>query len=197
MSHLLLKKISLVIFIIISVLSAGCSTPPVSMRVQPTLLKNQTTIPFTSKTVWNINSQDHRIAQYLIEVTKGKGAATLVNESQSSRLIIENALQQEWQKYGLLTNTDSTNKINIEIIKLLAKVQQNPVNHTINSNIIINVKLKTENNVFSKIFRSHATKEAPFSADINKTGKQLNIQLSQLLNEIIQDPELNAKLHQL
>ena len=197
MIYLILKKISQSTIIMSIILLVGCATPPVSIRLQPNLAMNQATHPFTNKTAWEINSQDHRIAQYLIEVTKGKGVAILVNESQSSRLIIENTLQQQWHNHGLNIKTNSADKINIQLIKLLVKVQQDPVVHNIDANIIINVELKTENKVFSKIFRSHSTKEALFSADIKKTGKQLNIQLSQLLSEIVQDPELNAKLQQL
>ena len=175
----------------------ACSTPPLSMQLQPELAANQPSRPLTNKADWGIGSQDQRIAQYLIEITKGEGAATLVNESQSSRLIIENTLQQQWSKNGIRFTADSTDKINIQLIKLLTKVEQNPLSHKINSTIVIKVELSTKGKVFSKTFRSRFTKEGPFSADIKKTGKQLNIQLSQLLTEIVQDPQLNAKLKQL
>ena len=196
MIYLLLKNIHKAILFISSFLLVACSTSLVSMQLQPELSSTQTA-PLTSKVVWEISSQDLRIAQYLIEVTKGEDAATLINESQSSRLIIENALQQQWSKHGLIFTANSTDKINIQLIKLLAKVEQNTLTHNINSTIVIKVKLKTKNKIFSKIFRSRFTKEGPFAADIEKVSEQLNVQLSQLLNEIIQDPELSAKLQQL
>ena len=91
----------------------------------------------------------------------------------------------------------SKNKINIQLIKLLAKVEQNTLTHNIDSKMIIKVELSTKSKIFSKTFTSRFTKEGPFNVDIKKTAEQLNIQLSQLLNEIIQDPQLNAKLQQL
>lgn len=197
MVYLLLKNIRQIILIISTLLLAACSSSPISIQLQPELSSNQTTAPLMSKTIWEVSSQDHRIAQYLIEVTKGEKAATLINESKSSRLIIENSLQQQWSKHGLRFNADSADKINIQLIKLLAKVEQNTVTHNIDSEIVIKVELSTKKQIFSKIFTSHLTKEGAFTANIKKVNEQLNIQLSQLLNEIIQDPQLNAKLQQL
>lgn len=197
MVYLLLKNIHKVILFISSLLLVACSSSPVSMQLQPELSSLQTASPLTNKIVWEISSQDRRIEQYLIEVTKGRNAATLINESQSSRLIIENALQQQWSKHGLRFSADSTDKINIQLIKLLAKVKQNTLTHNTHSKIVIKVELSTKNKIFSKIFSSRFTQEGVFAADINKISEQLNVQLSQLLNEIIQDSELNAKLQQL
>ena len=197
MVYLLLKNFRLTILIISTLLLVACSTSPISMQLQPELSSNQAAVPLTSKTIWEINSQDHRIAQYLIEVTKGEGAATLINESKSSRLIIENTLQQQWSKRGLRFNTNSTDKINIQLIKLLAKVEQKTLTHNIDSKIVIKVELNTKKQLFRKIFTAHLTKEGAFTANIKKVSEQLNIQLSQLLNEIIQDPQLNVKLQQL
>lgn len=197
MINLFLKNIRQSILLISPLLLVACSSTPISMQLQPELSSGKAAATLTSKTIWQINSQDHRIAQYLIEVTKGEGAATLINESKSSRLIIEKALQQQWSKHGLRFNTNSADKINIQLIKLLAKVEQKTVAHDIDSEIAIKVKLSTKKQIFSKVFTSHLTKEGAFTANINKVSEQLNTQLSQLLNEIIQDPQLNAKLQQL
>ena len=196
MVYLLLKKIRQTTLIICTILLVSCSTP-ISIQLQPELPANQTALPLTNKTAWKIDSQDQRIAQYLIEVTKDEGAATLINGSQNSRLLIENILQQQWSKLGLKFNDNSADKINIQLIKLLAKVEQNTLTHNIDSKMIIKVELSTKSKIFSKTFTSRFTKEGPFNVDIKKTAEQLNIQLSQLLNEIIQDPQLNAKLQQL
>jgi uncharacterized lipoprotein len=195
--YLFFKNIRQTALIISAFLLVACSSTPISIQLQPELSTKQPTELLTSQTSWQIASQDYRVAQYLIEVTKGEGVATLVNEAQSSRLIIENALQQKWHQSGLKLNDLSTNRINIQVIELLAKVKQKTFAHTIDSNIVINIQLQTNDKVFNKTFTSHAAQEAPFTANINKTGQQLNIQLSQLLNEIIKDPELNVKLQQL
>ncbi len=197
MIHLLLKSAHNALLIISAVLLAACSTSPASVQLQPELSLNQTGKLLQSKLIWNISSQDQRIAHYLIEITDGDNAATLINESQSSRLIIENVLHKQWIKQGLTFKADSEDKIDIQLIKLLAKVEQNTLTHNINSKIVIKVKLSSENTIFSKTFKSRFNQEGVFTADSKQVTEQLNDQLSQLLNEIIQDPELNAKLQQL
>ncbi len=197
MIDLLLKNIHRTLFIIAPLLLAACSSSPISMQLQPELALTQTSEPLISQSSWGINSQDHRIEKYLIEVSKGEKAATLINESQSSRLIIETALQQQWHKQGLRFNAESSNNINIKLIKLLAKVEQKTLTHHIASKIVIKVELSSKKQTFSKIFTLQSSKKGIFSANIDKVGEQLNIQLTQVLNEIIKDPQLNAKLQQL
>lgn len=195
---LLLKKISKNLLLLSSLLlTAACSHSPSSVTLQPELLVKETDKSLQSNLTWNMNSQDQRIAHYLIEISSGDDAATLVNESQSSRLLIEKVLRRQWQEQGLRFTSDSSYKIDLQIIKLLAQVKQNNFSFDLNSNIIIKVKLSSENKTFSKTFTAHLTEEAPFSANVEKITEKLNTQLSQLLTEIVQDPELTAKLQQL
>lgn len=193
----LLKNIHRTLFIIAPLLLVACSSSPISMQLQPELALSKTSEPLISQSTWGINSQDHRIEKYLIEVSKGEKAATLINESQSSRLIIETALQQQWHQQGLRFNDQSSHNINLELIKLLAKVEQKTLSHHIASKIVIKVELSSKRQTFSKIFTLQSTKKGVFTANIEKVGEQLNIQLAQVLNEIIKDPQLNAKLQQL
>ncbi len=193
----LLKNIHRTLLIIAPLLLVACTSSPISMQLQPELTVTQTSEPLISKSSWAINSQDHRIEKYLIEVSKGEKAATLINESQSSRLIIETALQQQWHKKGLRFNAESSNKINIELIKLLAKVEQKTLTHNIATKIVIKVELSSRAQTFSKIFTLQSTKKGVFTANTQKLGEQLNTQLAQVLNEIIKDPQLHVKLQQL
>lgn len=193
----LFKNIQLLILFICSFILVACTTTPVSMQLQPEISSAQAADSLISRVGWEINSQDLRIEQYLIEITNGKNAASLINESQSSRLIIEKALQQQWHKRGLIFKTQSINKIDVQLIKLLAKVEQNTLSHNIDSQIVIRVKLTTANRIISKTFTSNLSKEGVFSADLEEVSKELNNQLSQLLTEIIQDQELNSKLQEI
>lgn len=195
--HLLLRSTRKTILIISTVLLTACSSTPASIQLSPKLSVAQTAQPLQSKSGWSIGSQDQRIAHYLIEISSGDDAATLINESQSSRLIIENNLRKQWLKEGLTYQADSPSKIEIQLIKLLTKVEQKNLTYENQSKIVINIKLRTENKIFSKTFTSRFTEEGIFTPEIKKLNTQLNTQLSQLLNEIIKDPELNAKLQQL
>lgn len=197
MIHLLLKGTHKLLIVISAFLLLACSSHPTNVQLQPELSLAQSAPKLNSQLAWNIRSQDLRIAHYIIEINSGDNAATLINESQSSHLAIKNTLHQHWIKQGLNFTTARTNKIDIQLIKLLAQVEQNIFTHTIDANIIVKVKLSSTNSVFSKTFKSHATQKGIFSADSEKLAKELNAQLSQLLDEIVQDPELNVKLQQL
>jgi len=191
------KRIRTCMLITSTVLLISCASPITSIQLQPTLLSPDQGIQLSNEKAWDVMSQDYRIEQYLIEVINGRNAATLINESKSSRLLIEKTLKKQWQKEGLNFALNSTNQMTIKIVKLLASVKQTTVNYATDSNIIINVQLKTPEKQFNKVFKSHFTKEGPFGVDIDDTGKQLNTQLSELLEQIINDPELNNKLQQL
>ena len=192
MIHLLLRS-SIILCV---VLLTACSSIPASVQLRPELSVVQKTQSLQGKSSWNIGSQDLRIAHYLIEISSGDGVATLINESKSSRLIIEKSLRKQWIKEGLTYQADSPAKIEVQLIKLLTQVEQKKLTYKTHSKVVINIKLRTENKIFSKTFTSRYTEEGLFMPGIKNLNAQLNTQLSQLLNEIIKDPELNAKLKQ-
>lgn len=194
--HFSLKRITATLSFISVFLLVACSTTPLSIQLQPKIELNQNAPLLSNKIDWQVKSQDQRIVQYLIEITNGKDAAKLINETQSSRLLITNTLQQQWNKRGLTFADSSTNIIEIQIINLLAKVDQKTLHHNTRIKIVLNIKLTTNNSVFTKTFISNTTQEGPFKADIEEINNQLNAQLSKLLNKIVQDPELNDKLQQ-
>ncbi len=118
-------------------------------------------------------------------------------ESQSSRRLIEKKLSNKWKENGLLITENSSKKATVKLVKLLTQVQPGSVSYDAKTTMIVIVELNNGVTVFTKTFRSRAYQEAAFSANAKKLTTQLNTQLSQLLNEIVQDSELNAKLLQL
>ncbi|MGB5446783.1 MAG: YajG family lipoprotein [Psychromonas sp.] len=167
---------------------------PTTMRVEPEISTGRNRPVIDSNNIWSLNSQDRRIAHYLIEISTGDGPATLINEYDSSQRIILQALNREWQAQGLMISPDGNYEIDIQLIKLLAKVKQSTYKHEINSEIVIKLQLNANNKVFSKTFNSSSTSESPLNANSKKISKQLNTQLSQLLTEIALDSEIKSKL---
>jgi len=185
--------IALVLFL------SGCSSTPTSLQLAPQLSNTTITTPVQKDHSWLLASQDLRTARYLIAISSGDKVATLVNESVSTRAVIEKTLQAQWAKQGFTFTTDSNNsyQIDIQLIKLLAEVEQSTLSHEADINAVIKIQLNSEKTTFSKTFRSHYQKKAPFNANVDTLTQQLNIQLSQLLDQIVQDSELNDKLLQL
>jgi len=178
---------------------SACSNTPSSLQLTPQLNTDNITSPVESDQKWLLASQDLRTARYLIAISTGDDVATLINESSSTRAMVEQTLQAHWAKQGHIFTSDSYNeyKIDIQLIKLLAEVEQATLSHESDINVVIKVQLNSDKTTFSKTFRSHYEEKAPFNANVNKLSQQLTTQLSQLLDQIVQDPELNAKLLQL
>ncbi|WP_022940244.1 YajG family lipoprotein [Psychromonas hadalis] len=196
MKRLTIKGICLLLPIL---LLSACANTPTSLKLTPQLDENITINKIESEKIWSVNSIDLRNARYLIAISSGDKVATLIHESTSSRLTIEKTLYGHWLKQGYhLSNKKQNDKqIEIQLIKLLAEVEQGSLSHETDINMVIKVQLNTDKITFSKTFRSHYEEKAPFSVDIKALTTQLNTQLSQLLDQIVQDPELNAKLAQL
>lgn len=178
---------------------SACSSTPSSLKLTPELNKNIIINEVQSKYQWLITSKDLRTARYLIAISSGDDVATLVNESTSTRLTIEKLLQAHWAKQGyrFTDKKDNSHQIEIQLIKLLAEVEQGTVSHESNMNTIVKIQLLSNKRTFSKTFRAHFEEKSPFNANIESIATQLNTQLSQLLDQVVQDPELNDKLLQL
>jgi uncharacterized lipoprotein len=188
------KKIRFLTLVSASFFLFSCSNMPNTMQVQPEITTEKKIPKINGDINWSLSSQDRRIAHYLIEISTGDDVATLVNESNSSRLIIQQHLNEQWLAQGLNISPNNAHKIDVQLIKLLAKVKQSTYKHKINSEVVIKIQLKSNNKTFSKTFNSRTVSEAPLNADGVKISAQLNKQLSLLLTEIVIDPELNSKL---
>ncbi|GLS89139.1 hypothetical protein GCM10007916_02060 [Psychromonas marina] len=196
-----MKNISLTLpSLLLSILFlSACSTTPSSLQLTPKLDENISVTKIKSDKKWSLTSQDLRTERYLIAISSGDDVATLINESTSTRTLIEQTLKTHWLKQGHQISNKGVNgyQIDIQLLKLLAEVEQNTMNHETDINLVIKVQLKSETTTFSKTFRSHYEEKAPFSASVTDLAQQLNKQLSQLLDQIVQDPEVNDKLAQL
>jgi len=195
------KKTSLSLpLLLLSILFlSACSNTPNSLQLTPRLDESLITTKVESDQRWLLDSQDLRTARYLIAISAGDDVATLIGESNSTRTIIEKTLQTHWSKQGhrFTSNRYNRYKIEVQLIKLLAEVEQATLSHESEINVVLKVQLSTDKTTFSKTFRSHYEKKGALNASVKTLTEQLNAQLSQLLDQIVQDPELNDKLLQL
>ncbi|TEW54371.1 hypothetical protein E2R68_08850 [Psychromonas sp. RZ22] len=172
----------------------GCSTIPADLNINSKQPLETGTYQFSNPHAWQINSQDYRIARHLIEIVDGDNVAQLINERQSLRVLVENNLKQAWITNKLKTANVSDYKVDIRLIKALTTVTEGAVSYNASTQMIIKVQLTYQDKSFVKLFRSNNQWEAPFSTNVSRIREELNKQLSQLLNQIIKDQELNDKL---
>ena len=179
----------------LSIFIFSCADIPTSIDLQPSLKSELNTPTLQSENKWTVTSQDFRVALYLIEISTGDDVAVLVNESKSSRKLIEGKLQAYWVANGLIVDNakNSNASVKIELQKMLSKTEESTFSHKTTANIRIKVTLSNKLTSFSKTFKSRTYNEGAFSARIPTLNSNLNKQLSALLEQIVQDAELNTK----
>ena len=172
----------------------SCASVPTDINISPDLNLKADTYAFSNENEWKINSQDLRIARHLVQIVDGDKAAKLINERESMRLLIDRNLSQAWLYNKLKVADQSKYKINIKLVRALATVTEAAISHEVKSEFIIQIQLINQANEYTKLFSSNNQWEASFTADIPDITKKLSLQLSELLNQIIQDRELNDNL---
>ena len=174
----------------------SCASLPTDISLSPELNLEKGAYRFTNTKAWQIDSQDLRVARHLIEIVDGNNVAQLINEQHSLRLLIESNLTRAWVSNQLNTSQASDYKVNIKLIKALATVTEATFSYEVESQMIIKIELSQQGNTFVKLFRSNKQWEAAFSTNAGDINKELNMQLSQLLNQILEDQDINTKLQQ-
>ena len=174
----------------------SCASVPTDINIIPDLDLKAGTYTFTNENTWQVDSQDLRVERHLVQIVDGDKVAQLINEHQSVRLLIEKNLSEAWSNNKLNIANQSDYKIDIKLIKALATVKEAAVSYEVKSELILKIQVTHQDNIYVKLFKSNNQWEGPFTASIPRITKELSIQLSELLNQIIQDQELNDKLQQ-
>jgi len=172
----------------------SCATVPTNINIIPDLDLKVDTYTFTNENTWQIDSQDLRIERHLVQIVDGDKVAQLINEHQSLRLLIEKNLSDAWANNKLTIANQSDYQINIRLIKALATVEEAAVSYEVKSEMVVKIQVTHQGNTYVKLFKSNNQWEGPFTASISRITKELSVQLSELLNQIIQDQELNDKI---
>jgi len=192
LKHLLKKTLTLSSFIVL----VSCASVPTDINIIPDLALKEGTIAFSNAAPWQIQSRDLRIERHLVQIVDGEKVAQLINEHQSVRLLIEKNLSQAWLNNGLKIADSSDYHVDIMLNKALATVTESAVSYEVKSQLVLKLQLSHQGKKFVKLFRSNSQWEGPFNASISRITKELSVQLSDLLNQIVQDEELNKKLQQ-
>ena len=174
----------------------SCATVPTDINIIPDLDLKVGTYSFNNDNVWQIGSQDLRVERHLVQIVDGDKVAQLINEHQSVRLLIEKNLSEAWANNKLNIVNQSDYKIDIKLIKALATVEEAAVSYEVKSEMVIKIQVTHQGNIYVKLFKSNSQWEGPFTASISRITKELSVQLSELLNQIVQDQELNDKIEQ-
>ena len=173
----------------------GCSSPS-HINLTPEVYLGAPTYNFTNQQPWQVTSEDLRVERNLIEIVKDSKVKKLVDEQVSLRLVIEDKLTKAWENNKLNINPSADGKINIQLIKSVARVTESSVSYDVASQMMIQVTVKNKGETFVKMFRSSKNWNAAFATSISGVRDELSTQLTILLAQIINDEQLNQKLQQ-
>ncbi len=175
-----------------TLLLSACSSQPQQVQLNPSVELNPEQ---QVNTIAAIRSQDLRSKRFLISIhQQGKEQAQLIASTNNLRQSIEQQLSQAWQQKGIGFVADAPQRITIDILELASRVDEGSVKYQTTSTIRLSVSVDTPTQTLSKQFRSSHSHEGAFSVNVNKQAEAMSQQLSQMLSEIANDPELLAVL---
>lgn len=175
-----------------TLLLGACSSQPQQVELTPRVDLNSTQ---QINSIVAIRSQDLRTNRFLISIhQQDQEQAELIASANNLRQSVEQQLSQAWQQQGLGLVPDSPQRITIDILELASRVDESSVKYQASSTIRIAVTVDTPTQTLTKQFRSNHSHEGAFSVNVNKQAEAMSQQLSQLLSEIANDPQLLAVL---
>ncbi|MGY5450292.1 YajG family lipoprotein [Agarivorans sp. MS3-6] len=167
---------------------SACSSTPQQVQLTPQIQLDG--VPQHS-IIAAIKSQDLRPNRFLISIhQQGEEQAELIASGDNLRQTIELQLSAAWQQQGLGFVPESPNTITIDILELASEVEESSVKHTASSTMRLKVTVDTPHKTLAKQFRSTHTNEGAFSVNVNKQAVAMSQQLSELLTQIVNDPQL-------
>lgn len=167
---------------------SACSSQPQQVTLTPSIEVNDSA---QHSIIAAIKSQDLRSNRFLISIhQEGEEQAQLISSGNNLRQSIEQQLSSAWQQQGIGFVPDSPNLITIDILELANKVEESSVKHTASSVMRLKVTIDTPQKTLSKQFRSTHTNEGAFSVNVSKQSEAMSQQLSELLTQIANDPQL-------
>lgn len=188
----MLKKICHLL--LITLLVSSCAQQPDLVTLELPKTPYAGTAPNPDAATVRLESQDLRTASYVVVILGDSEPAELYGAGQNLRQLIADTLSERWQQQGVTIDPRATPRLRIELVQLLAEVEQGTLSHQINSNIRIKMDYADGNTSFSKLFRSTATREGVFKVKLDKVQQQLSEQLASVLDDIINDEQLRQQL---
>lgn len=176
---------------------SGCASGTQQLIIAP-----QTTVKFAniySQINTKLNTSDMRASTHIVQILRNDKAAELTNSATPMSIIVEKSLTDLFSQQGLaITNTDSTSKVDITVFidAALISVQQSLMKYQANNAIVLRLQIKNSDKILTKTFNIHGKSNGPFNADLAVLERDFNQQLSDLLQQIVGDTEIQSFIAQ-
>lgn len=142
----------------------------------------------------NLVVTDLRANLHVIQITKEGDAAKLINSQSSVANVINETLQPEYKKQGLVLTNASNQIIEVSILKAIINVEQTLFKYTSTREIELQVTIKQNGNSTTKKFSLKGNSKGPLKADLAVLGRDFNQGISKLLTQLLNDTELQQAI---
>ena len=170
------------------VLLSACSSNVKHLVIAPEVFTSANT-SLTAKSV-NISTNDLRPGQHLLQILKKDQAAEIINSQAALAQIVANTLTSAYKSSGAQVSPAGKNVLNITINNALINVNQTLLNYTASNMIVLSISIDNGEKTLTKRYRSSGKNEGPLKADIAVLERDFNQQLSKLIYNIVNDPQL-------
>jgi uncharacterized lipoprotein len=186
------KKYLLTLPLIYTLLLNACTSAPTHLIIAPDITNIPTSKHINQQATLNVN--DMRTAGHLVQILKEGNAAILFSAQNRLEDIIEKSISKVWQEQGLTIQNPAVNSINIIIEKAITSVTQKTMSYHAQSEIILEIKINNGLKTLTSTFKNSGDSKGPFKADIAVLERNFNQRLTNLLQQILANKEINQFL---
>ncbi|OKY26919.1 YajG family lipoprotein [Thalassotalea sp. PP2-459] len=171
-----------------SAITTACSTTPNAFIVTPQL-HLQTNTHYSGQHA-SVAVEDMRTAHHVLEIIKDDSAAHIVTSRTPLQTDIATAFSAGLKKSGLDVSPTSENQLRLVINQAKITVEQSLSKYASRSVIRLTAQFSGGEKTLTKTFNSTTTSNGILKADMAVLERDFNQQLSSLLTQVVQDPEL-------
>ncbi|MBY6187021.1 YajG family lipoprotein [Marinobacter hydrocarbonoclasticus] len=172
-----------------ALLLGGCASHPQSLILAPT--EPMPSMNAASTTSVALSSVDHRTDTFLVRIQEGDGPAQLINASSNPRALLESGLRDGLAHQGYAMSTQGQVRIALTLEELRVDVDQGTVRHTASSSAIASLVVDKGDRQLVKRYQARGELKGVLKVESSVLEREVNDRLNQLLNSMLNDPELH------
>ncbi|WP_169307020.1 YajG family lipoprotein [Ferrimonas sediminicola] len=175
-----------------ALLLAGCASAPNTLILAPSAPMVQAG---SQQGALALTSVDHRPEQFLVEVRKDDGAAELLSPAEPPRQLLEQGIRDGLSRLGYRIDPAATVTLSLSLDKLVMKIDQGTFGHDASTSLIATVIVDNRGRTLTKEYRVRSSFSGPLKPEMARIEREMNDRLSQLMSDIVNDPELHTHLN--
>ena len=170
----------------------SCSTAPTHLIVSPQV--NLSPSNELSGKEAQLTVVDMRTSTHIVQILEEDEAAIILSSEQRLEGIIQDVLTKQWKTQGLALSENAENKITLTIEKAVISVDQQSVNYTTQSEIILKVSIANTQQTLTSNFKNRAHNEGALNADLAALEQEFNLHLSTLIKQVLRSKDIKEFL---